>query len=196
MYKGEGVAFDPEGITSTMPAIVQVIYGYFVGYYILQKGKTYEMLAHLFVAGCLLLFAGYCWDLSFPINKKIWSSSFVVYTSGMATVVLGIMMFLIEFKNLRGAWCTFFNAFGKNPLFIFILSGLIPRLLALIRWPVPVAGKNEVNYSSPLQWFYEHICMPVSTNLKIGSLLYAIITVAFYWLICYWLDKKKIYVKV
>ena len=196
MYKGEGVPFDPEGITSTIAAIVQVIYGYLVGNYILKKGMSYEMLSNLFFAGCILLFAGYCWDMSFPLNKKIWTSSFTIFTSGMATVVLSVFIYLIEFNNFRGAWSTFFNAFGKNPLFVFILSGLIPRLLGLVRWQIGVDEKGAIKYDSPLPWFYEHVCKPVSSNLKIGSLLYALITVSFFWLICYWLDKKKIYVKV
>ena len=196
MYKGEGVPFDPEGLASTLPAIAQVIFGYLVSNYILKKGKTYEMLAYLFTAGCLLLFAGYCWEMLFPINKKIWSSSFVIYTSGMATVVLCVLMYLVEFKNRRGGWCRFFEAFGKNPLFIFVLSGLVPRLLGLIRWNMHAEATGKINYDSPLPWFYEHVCMPVSSNLKIGSLLYALITVAFYWLISYALYKKKIYIRV
>jgi predicted acyltransferase len=196
MYKGEGVPFDPEGLASTLPAIVQVIFGYFVSYYILNKGKTYEMLAYLFTLGSLFLFAGYCWDMLFPINKKIWSSSFVVYTSGMATIVLCVGMYLVEFKNKKGLWCTFFEAFGKNPLFIFVLSGLVPRLLGLVRWNIHADTTGKINYDSPLAWFYQHVCMPVSSNLAIGSLLYALITVAFYWLISYVLDKKNIYVRV
>lgn len=70
MYHGEGVAFDPEGLMNSLAAIVQVILGYLVGNYILQKGKTAEMLSGLFVAGCVLVFAGFCWDMVFPINKK------------------------------------------------------------------------------------------------------------------------------
>ncbi len=196
MYKGEGVPFDPEGIASTTAAIVQVVYGYFIGHYILQKGKTYEMLANLFVTGCLLLFAGLCWDLVFPINKKIWTSSFVVFTSGMATIILSLFVYLIEFRNFRGLWFKFFNAFGKNALFVFILSGVIPRLNGLIRWKTVVDENGNAFYTTPLEWFYEHVCMHVSVNLKNGSLLYAITTVIFFWSICYWLDRKKIYVKV
>ena len=196
MYKGEGVPFDPEGLMSTMPAIVQVIFGYLVSSYILKKGKTYEMLSNLFVVGCLLLFAGYVWDMVFPISKKIWTSSFVVFSSGMATVVLSVLIYIIEFRHWRGGWFRFFVAFGKNPLFIFALSGLIPRLLGLIRWEAATNPLNKLGFTSPLPWFYEHICMPISSNLKLGSLIYALITVAFYWLFAYWLDKRKIYIKV
>jgi predicted acyltransferase len=197
MYKGEGVPFDPEGIVSTLTSIVQVIFGYFVGNYIQQKGKTYEMLSNLFVAGSILIFTGLCWDLVFPMNKKIWTSSFVLYTSGLAMTVLSIFIYLIEFKQVRGAWSRFFDVFGKNPLFIFVLSGFLPRILALLRWADhvdPLTGKTI--YTSAFPWFYEHICKPVSGNLKNGSLLYAICMIGFYWSIVYLLDRKKIYIRV
>ena len=196
MYKGEGVPFEPEGIASTLPAIVQVIFGYFVGDYIQKKGKNTDMLTNLFVVGCLLIFTALCWEMVFPINKKIWTSSYVLYTTGLATLVLSIMIYLIEFRNQRGSWTRFFDVFGKNPLFIFFLSGFLPRLLALIRWQEGVNAEGKPVYTSPLSWFYEHICKPLFDNLKNGSLLYAIILIIFYWAICYWLDRRKIYIKV
>jgi predicted acyltransferase len=197
MYKGEGVVFDPEGIASTLAAIVQVVAGYMAGSYIQKKGKTYEMLSHLFLAGAVLVFAGFCWDLIFPINKKIWTSSYVVYTTGLACMVIGVMIYMLEFRNMRGVWSKFFDVFGKNPLFIFVLSGFLPRVLALIRWVDkvdPVTGKPV--YLSPLPWFYQYICKPVSANLKNGSLLYALCMILVYWLIVYLLDRRKIYIKV
>jgi predicted acyltransferase len=196
MYKGEGVPFDPEGLASTLPAIVQVIFGYFAGNYILQKGKNHEMLANLFVAGCVLVFMGFCWDMVFPINKKIWSSSFVVYTSGIAMLILSVLIQVIEFRDWKGKWSRFFDVFGKNPLFIFVLSDLIPRLLGLIRWSDGIDAKGGITYTTPLEWFYEQVCKPVSENLKNGSLLYAIITVCFFWLIAFLLDKKRVYIRV
>jgi predicted acyltransferase len=196
MYKGEGLPFDPEGLVSTLPAITQVIFGYFVGHYIQQKGKTYEMLTHLFVAGSVLIFAGFVWDLSFPINKKIWTSSYVLYTTGLAILVLTITIFGIEFKNARGAWSRFFDVFGKNPLFIFVLSGFLPRVVALFRWVDHTDENGKPVYTSAFPWFYEQVCKPVSSNLNNGSLLYALCMIAFMWSIVWWMDKKKIYVKV
>ncbi len=196
MYKGEGVAFDPEGLMSTIPAIVQVIFGYMVGNYIQQKGKNFEMLSNLFVAGCILIFAGFSWDLSFPINKKIWTSSYVLYTTGLAICVLGILIYLLEFKNAKGAWSRFFDVFGKNPLFIFVLSGLLPRLLGLIRWVDHISPEGKKVYTSAFPWFYQHICKPVSDNLKNGSLLYALCMITLMWVIVWWLDKRKIYIRV
>lgn len=196
MYRGEGVVFDPEGLMSLFAAIVQVIFGYFAGAYIIAKGKTHEMVNGLFVAGCVLVFAGFCWDMVFPINKKIWTSSYTIYTTGLALLTLSVLIYIIEFKNWRGWWSRFFDVFGKNPLFIFVLSGALPRLLGLIRIPNGINPEGKQLYTSPLGWFYDHICKPVSSNLNNGSLLYAICMILMYWLIVYWMDKKKIYVKV
>lgn len=196
MYKGEGVPFDPEGLTSTLPAMVQVILGFTAGQYIRLKGKTYDMLAHLFIAGAVLIFAGLCWDLVFPINKKIWTSSYVLYTTGLAMMVIGILIYLLEFKEAKGAWSRFFDVFGKNPLFIFFLSGFLPRILALFRWVDHTNAEGKPIYTSAFPWFYEHVCKPVSDNPKNGSLLYALCMIAFYWLIVYILDRRKIYIKV
>ncbi len=196
IYKGEGVRFDPEGLVSTIPAIVQVIFGYLVGQYIQQKGKTFEMVTNLFVAGSVLIFAGLCWDTVFPINKKIWTSSYVLYTSGLATTVLAVLLYLIEFRKYTGLITRFFDVFGKNPLFIFVLSGFLPRLLALIRIPAGEDGNGSRKYLTPFGWFYEHICKPLFSNLNNSSLFYALCMVAFYWAIVFWLDRKKVYIKV
>lgn len=196
VYKGEGVAFDPEGLASTINAIVQVIFGYLVGQYIQQKGKSYEMLSHLLIAGVIFVFAGYGWDMVFPINKKIWTSSYTIYTTGLAMITISVMIYLIEFKEAKGAWSKFFDVFGKNPLFIFVLSGFLPRLLGLIRITDGFNATGKPIYLSPLGWFYEHICKNIATDLRVGSLFYAIVMIIFYWSIVYVLDKKKIYIKV
>ncbi len=187
MYKGEGMPFDPEGIMSTLPAIVQVIFGYMVGNYIQQKGKTYEMVTGLFAAGVGLLLAGFCWDMVFPINKKIWTSSYVVYTSGLAMITIATMIYMIEFKNIKGGLARFFDVFGKNALFVFALSAFLPKGFALIRLG------DGVN---PWNWLYKKVLIHVPGAKENGSLLYAVAVILFMWAICYWMDKKKIYVKV
>ncbi len=197
MYHGEGVAFDPEGLMNTFAAIVQVIFGYLIGNYILQKGKTQEMLNGLFVTGCVLMLTGLAWDMVFPLNKKIWTSSYTVYTTGLALLVLSVLIYLIEFRNYKGAWSRFFDVFGKNALFIFVLSGVLPRLLGLIRIPGAIAANGKQNFLSPFGWFYEHICkriLPVEPRL--GSLVYALCFIGMMWFFAWILDKKKIYIKV
>ena len=187
MYKGEGIPFDPEGIMSTLPAIVQVIFGYLVGEYIQKKGKNYEMLSGLFVAGVALLLTGFCWDMVFPINKKIWTSSYVVYTTGLAMITIATMIYLIEFKNVKGWLSKFFNVFGKNALFVFALSAFLPKGLALIRF---------ADGSNPWNWLYQNLFSTLPGDPRLGSLLHALCVITFMWLICWWMDKKKIYVKV
>jgi predicted acyltransferase len=187
MYKGEGIAFDPEGLMSTLPAIVQVIFGYLVGDYIQKKGKNFEMLSGLFVAGVAMLVTGFCWDMIFPINKKIWTSSYTVYTSGLAIITIATMIYMIEFKNAKGWLSKFFDVFGKNALFVFALSAFLPKGLALIKLG------DGVN---PWSWLYKKVLIHIPGAPENGSLAYAICVITFMWFICWWMDKKKIYVKV
>ncbi len=187
MYKGEGIAFDPEGLMSTIPAIVQVIFGYLVGDYIQKKGKNFEMLSGLFVAGVAMLVTGFCWDMIFPINKKIWTSSYTVYTSGLAIITIATMIYFIEFKNAKGWLSKFFDVFGKNALFVFALSAFLPRTLALIKLG------DGVN---PWNWLYKKVLIHIPGAPENGSLAYALCVITFMWFICWWMDKKKIYVKV
>ncbi len=206
MYKGEAVYFDPEGLMSTLPAIVQVIFGYLVGDYIRKKTRAteqqqpdleksgtsstnfYPMLTGLFVIGVILIITGFCWDTVFPINKKIWTSSYTIYTSGLATITIATMIYMIEIKNIRGGLARFFDVFGKNALFVFALSAFLPKGLALIKLG------DVVN---PWNWLYKKVLIHVLPGRpEVGSLLYAICVILFMWAICYWMDKKKIYVKV
>jgi predicted acyltransferase len=197
LYHGEGVAFDPEGLMSTFAAIVQVIFGYLAGNYIIQKGKTHEMLNGLFVAACVLIFTGFAWDMIFPINKKIWTSSYAVYVTGLALLVLSMMIYLIEFKNRKGVWSRFFDVFGKNALFIFIMSVLIPRSLGLIRIYDGVDKAGHPVFTNPLSWFYGHVCKLIfPSDPRIGSLVYALCFITMMWLLVWLLDRKKIYIKV
>ena len=212
LYKGEGIPFDPEGIVSTMAAIVQVIFGYMIGDYIQKKGKNYEtqpdkantnnnngpyqMVTGLFIAGVAMLITGFCWDMIFPVNKKIWTSSFTVYTSGLATVTIATMIYMIKIKNVKGGLTKFFDVFGKNALFVFALSAFLPKGLSLIRIQNGLNAKGEMSYTNPWNWLYQKVLVNIPGDPKSGSLLYALCVITFMWAICYWMNKKKIYIKV
>jgi predicted acyltransferase len=192
MYQNETLdgiryLFDPEGLMSTIPAVVQVMFGYMVGDYIIKKGKNYEMVSALFVAGIGFIVAGFCWDMVFPINKKIWTSSYVVYTTGLAMLTIATMIYMIEFKNIKGGLARFFDVFGKNALFVFALSAFLPKGLSLIQLG------DGVN---PWNWLYKKVFIHLPGPKENGSLVYAIAVIFFMWAICWWMDKKKIYVKV
>lgn len=202
MYHGEQInghpiPFDPEGLASIFGPIAQVIFGYICGLYIIQKGKTPETVNGLFIAGIVFMFAGYAWDMVFPLNKKIWTSSYTVFTSGLAFTILAVTVYLIELKHKKGWLSRFFDVFGKNPLFIFVLSGVLPRVLSLIRIHLANDANGLPVYTSPFGWFYQKVCLPLfPNNLDNGSLFYALCMITFYWLIVWWMDKRKIYVKV
>ncbi len=184
MYHGEGVAFDPEGLLGTLPAMVNVTFGYLIGSFIQQKGKTFEGLAQLLLLGFAFLLIGWFWDLGLPINKKLWTSSFVVYTVGLDCVILGAVIYVIDFlKKTRWTW--FFTIFGKNPLFIYLVSEVGASLLYLIE-PAPD--------TSLLAWLYQHIYR--HAGLYLGSLLFAISWMLFCWFVGYIMDRRKIYVRV
>ena len=196
MYKGEGIAFDPEGLMSSISAIVQVIFGYIVGDYVQKKGKNFEMVCGLYATGAAMLVTGYCWDMVFPINKKIWTSSFTIYTSGLAIITIATMIYLIEFKNIKGGLTKFFDVFGKNALFVFALSAFLPKGFALIRFENGLNEKGEMTYYNPWNWLYQKVLINIPGDPRIGSLLYALCIIFFMWAICWWMNKKKIYVKV
>jgi predicted acyltransferase len=212
LYRGEGVPFDPEGLTSTLPAIVQVIFGFIVGDYIRKRSKLvstvvnsdtetvihplHATLTGLFIAAMAFLLSGYSWSLSFPVNKKIWTSSYVLVTTGMAVAILATLTYFIEIKGIRGWWTKFFDVFGKNALFVFALSAFLPKGLRLLRIPNGVNAKGDPVYTNPWNFLYDNVYKAVPGDPRIGSLLFALTVILFMWGVCYWLDKKKIYIKV
>jgi predicted acyltransferase len=198
MYKGEGIAFDPEGIMSSFPAVAEVIFGFLAGKYIRESGKSYETCTRLFVVAGVLIFTGFCWHMVFPINKKIWTSSFVLYTSGLAIFTLSTFIYMIEIRAAgeKNAITRFFDVFGKNPLFIFFLSGFLPRLVGLARWTDHLNENGKPVYTNAFAALYDHVFKLIPGNPNNGSVLYAIFLVCFYWIIARILDQKKIYIRV
>jgi predicted acyltransferase len=183
MYHGEGIAFEPEGLLSTLPSIGNVVAGFMVGRFIQQKGNSYEMLTKLLLAGAVLLCIAFCWNYLLPVNKKLWTSSFVLYTVGLDCLILAAVIYTIEFLNKRN-WTPFFEVFGKNPLFIYLLS----EVGVIILYMIPV-GKISL-----FSWLYRHVFSLAGAYT--GALLFAITWMLFCWLAGYFMDKKKIYVRV
>lgn len=184
MYHGEGVAFDPEGILSTFPAIVNVTIGYYTGVYVSKQGKTYEGLAKLLLWGCGLLALAWLWNLVFPINKKIWTSPFVCLTCGIDMVLLAFLTYIIEFRK-KVKWTSFFGVLGKNALFVYIVS----ETLIVIFFIIPMGGDRSF-----ADWASDGILSIVPGAW--GSLLFSLIYMMICWSVGKFLDMKKIYIKV
>ena len=186
LYHGEGVAFDPEGILSTLPAIVNVICGYFAGRFIQEKGKGYETIARLMLVGCLFLFIAWSWNMFFPIGKKLWSSPFTLLTVGLDLIIISALIYIVEIRKLNGAnWTGFFTTVGKNPLAIYILS----EVLVIALWMIRV-GDNDL-----MGWINHTVYQPIAPG-PLGSLLFAISYMLLCWVVGKILDKNKIYIRV
>ena len=184
MYHGEGIAFDPEGILSTLPAIVNVIAGYWAGLLVLRRCPSYETIAHLMVGGVILVFAALWWDLFFPINKKLWTSSYVLYTVGLDMLVLSVLIYIVDLHKIKN-WIYFFEVLGRNPLFIYVLSEVLVILWFFFR----------VGDQSLYTWIFQHLYQPWAGDY-LGSFLFALSVLAICWSIGWILDKKKIYIKL
>ena len=111
-------------------------------------------------------------------------------------LTIATMIYLIELKNIKGVFSKFFDVFGKNALFVFALSAFLPKGLALIRFQNGLNEKGEMTYYNPWTWLYQKVLVNIPGDQRFGSLLYALCVISFMWAVCYWLDKKKIYVKV
>jgi len=182
---GHAPSFDPEGILSTLPSIVNVIGGYLAGIYIQRKGRNYESVAHLLIYGALLIGIALFWGQFFPIAKKLWTSPFSLLTISLDLVILGILVYAVELKNIK--WGNnFLLVFGRNSLAIYLLSELLLIGMELI-WVKPqVSLYNWVN-TVFFQRFFPG---------AFGTLVFAICFMLLCWLIGYAMDKRKIYIKI
>lgn len=185
IYKKDSIPFDPEGLLSTLPAIVNVVVGYIAGTFIQKKGKSFEGVAKLLMAGFLLTSLALWWNLIFPISKKLWTSPFVLYTVGLDLSIMAILIYVIEMKKIN-VGVKFFDVFGKNPLFIYLFSELFVICLKMI--PTR-SGLNT------FEWVSERIFQVILPG-PFGALVTAIAYVMVCWLLGWWLHKKRIYIKI
>jgi len=185
LYHGEGAAFEPEGLLSTLPSIANVTFGYLAGKWIQDKGKEYEGIAKLLLAGVLFVVVALTWDWFFPINKKLWTGSFVLLTVGIDCILISALIYITDFLQKR-KWGYFFEVFGRNPLFIYLLS----ELTAILLYFFTVGEKRQPVYG----WLFTNIFK--NAGMYFGAFLFAVCFMLFCWLIGYVLDKRKIYVRV
>lgn len=186
MYHGEGVAFDPEGFTSTFPSVVNVLIGYYTGVALRDKGKEFETIAKILLAGVVLMAIAYCWNYLWPINKKLWSGSFVLYTCGADLMIIGALVYILDKTSWNQSWIYFFQVFGKNPLFIYIISGLIPDIMGLIKLSPEETVGDYVSH---------HIFQGIAHGAW-GTFFYSMSIMLTCWLVGWIMDKRKIYVRV
>jgi predicted acyltransferase len=185
-HQGGGpIAFDPEGILSTLPSLVNVIGGYLAGIFIQQRGKNFETIARLLMVAAMMILLSLLWAQFFPLAKKLWTSSFVLLTVGLDLVILSLLIYAIEIKQWKKGM-GFFLVFGKNPLAIYLLSELLFVVFLMI------IVKPGVSF---YQWINQHFFQALFPG-SLGSLAFAVSFMLLCWLVGYWLHKKSIYLKI
>ena len=183
---GITLKFDPEGLLSTIPSICHMLIGYLCGAMLMQTTDNRERTLRLFIVGAVLTFAGMLLSYGCPINKKIWSPTFVLTTCGLASTLLALLIWVIDIRGHR-RWCRFFESFGVNPLFMYCLGAVLSILFGFI----------SVGGTSLHAWLYADVWTPLAGGDKVlGSLLYALAFVALNWCVGFILYKKKIYIKI
>jgi predicted acyltransferase len=184
--------WDPEGILSTLPAIGTGILGMYIGQLLnLQTNRT-EILKKTAVTGVILLIGGLLWNIIFPINKSLWTSSYVLYTAGIATLCLSLLYYIIDIQGYK-KWAKLFLIWGVNPMIVFFFSGIIPRVLGSIQVQNPETGGEEI---SVLTLIYKHGIAPCFENPLNASLAYALLYAVFWSVILWIFYKKKLIFKV
>jgi predicted acyltransferase len=190
LYHGDGIAFDPEGLLSTLPAIVTVLLGWLSGELLTSRAQQKDLLVRdLLVFGLICGFAGLAWDLFFPINKKLWTSSYVLYAGGISMILLAASVWLIDVRGWRNG-TGFFLAFGANALFAYVLSEAVIIGLSAIHWTT--ASGDTVSVT---QWIYDTVFRPIE-GAEFSSFLFALCYMLFCWVIVRWLYVRKIYIKI
>lgn len=176
---------DPEGLLSTLPSIAHVLIGFCCGYFVVTLKDNRERMEKLLVIGTILMAAGWLLSYGMPLSKKLWTPTFAMLTCGMAASLLAILILVIDVKGFK-KWTRFFEAFGVNPLFMYVLGGV----LGILFNTVPLLG-HTIHV-----WLYDETLVPLVSDRTFASLLYALIFIGINWSIGYVLYKKKIYIKI
>jgi predicted acyltransferase len=185
----QGKVYDPEGILSTIPSLVTTISGVLTGVWLKSKRDDLEKVVGIFFFGVVLIAVGWAWNFFFPFNKALWTSSYVAYTSGLALCFLGFCYFLIDIKGYK-RWAKPFVIFGVNALALYVFSGILSRLLGVIK--VTGANGKEISLQG---WIFDTFFTPLAS--PVNASLYFALTYILFWLFLMWLlYRKRIYIKV
>lgn len=184
--------WDPEGILSTFPAVSTGILGMFIGQILNSPMTKIQILKKLAITGIVLLITGLLWDIIFPINKSLWTSSYVLYTAGIATLCLTLLYYIIDVSNNK-KWTKLFLIWGVNPMIVFFFSGIIPRVMSSIKIQNPEIAIEQINLQTLIYKFW---ITPFFENPLNSSLAYPILYVIFWSFILWILYKKNLIFKV
>lgn len=184
--------WDPEGILSTIPAIASGIIGLLIGQLLNRPIPKLEIVKKMGIVGIILIILGLLWSITFPLNKSLWTSSFVLYTSGIATLSLTIFYYVIDVANYK-KWTKLFLVWGVNPMIVFFFSEIIPQALEMIQFQNPEIPSEQINLQNYLYHFW---IAPVFNNPMTASLAGALIYVTIWSIILRLFYKHQLIFKV
>lgn len=184
--------WDPEGILSTIPAIASGIIGLLIGQLINRPFPKLEIVKKMAIIGLILTLLGLLWNIVFPINKSLWTSSYVLYTSGLAILCLTFLFYVIEIADYK-KWTKLFLIWGVNPMVVFFFSGIIPQGLRMIQFQNPQIPSEQINLQ---KYLYSFWIDPFFDNPLLASLVGALIYVAIWSFILWLFYKNKLIFKV
>ncbi|MNQ62328.1 hypothetical protein D3C85_766690 [compost metagenome] len=191
MYR-ETITWDPEGILSTIPSIVNGIIGLLIGQILLREIGKKEKAQKMAIIGVALIIGGLLWDIVFPINKSLWTSSYVLYTTGLATTFLAILYYVIDIAEYKKGF-KLFLIWGVNPMIVFFTSQIIPQALVMIEFQNPHNPAEKINL---LNYLYSFGIAPFFTNPMAASLAGALVYVGIWTFILWIFYKNKLIFKV
>ncbi|MGO4770146.1 acyltransferase family protein [Flavobacterium sp. W22_SRS_FK3] len=184
--------WDPEGILSTIPSIVNGIIGLLVGQILLREIAKNQKAMKMTIIGVALIVAGLFLNIIFPINKSLWTSSYVLYTTGLATTFLSILYYVIDIADYKKGFKPFL-IWGINPMIVFFTSQIIPQALVMIQFKNPHNTEQQINL---LDYLYSFGIAPFFNNPKAASLAGALVYVAIWTFILWIFYKNKLIFKV
>lgn len=185
--------WDPEGLLSTIPAIATVLSGVLAGYWIKSDRNPKEKTIGMLIAGFAGVAIGQIMDVWFPINKNLWTSSYVVFTAGMALLFLALCYWLIDYRGYK-RWAEPFVIYGMNAITVFVLSGIVARVMGLIKEGVPQPD-GSVAQISLQPYYYEKFFASWAGPMN-GSLLFALAFILLMFVPVYLLYRNRIFIKV
>jgi predicted acyltransferase len=186
MYKPD---FDPEGVISTIPAIAQVLLGYFAGLWLRSNKEQYQKITYLFIIANSFIIVALMWEFAMPINKQLWTSSYVVYTTGLALHFLAFSYWLIDIKGYT-QFMKPFLIYGSNAILAYFGSSIVAKTLYL--WTFSRADGSTISVKG---FLFESILQPIAGNWM-GSLLFPIMYIVIWLGILNWFYRKKIFFKI
>lgn len=199
VYKGFGMPFDPEGLLGVLSGSATVLFGYLIGGLIRKSSNKTEAVGDLYTIGLIALGAGIILSTVIPINKPLWTPSYVFYAGGWSVLMLAFFIYFIDIKGKEKIFYPF-KALGLNPLFAFVMAGVFAKTLGrIIKWQTTVLqddGTFREVTTNASSWIYNNCCVPLLGNNEWGSLLYALGYVAIFTTMAIVLYKKKIVIKL